>query len=104
MKSGKSLKKSALRNNKNAALKQQDKIENISLNHTLEILKNKGIESSTLTMLNNYFFDMQKVLKNCFEVLKDGGFCFIVVGNSCYKGVPIQTDEILAQETQKIRL
>ncbi len=98
----KKLKKSALRNNKNAALKQQDKIENISLNHTLEILKNKGIESSTLTMLNNYFFDMQKVLKNCFEVLKDGGFCFIVVGNSCYKGVPIQTDEILAQETQKL--
>ncbi len=98
----KKLKKSALRNNKNAALKQQDKIENISLNHTLEILKNKGIESSTLTMLNNYFFDMQKVLKNCFEVLKDGGFCFIVVGNSCYKGVPIQTDEILAQEAQKL--
>ncbi|WQU26306.1 site-specific DNA-methyltransferase [Helicobacter pylori] len=98
----KKLKKSALRNNKNAALKQQDKIENILLNHTLEILNNKGIESSTLTMLNNYFFDMQKVLKNCFEVLKDGGFCFIVVGNSCYKGVPIQTDEILAQEAQKL--
>ena len=72
------------------------------LNHTLETLKNKGIESSTLTMLNNYFFDMQKVLKNCFEVLKDNGFCFIVVGNSCYKGVPIQTDEILAQEAQKL--
>ncbi len=29
-------------------------------------------------------------------------FCFIVVGNSCYKGVPIQTDEILAQEAQKL--
>ena len=26
----------------------------------------------------------------------------IVVGNSCYKGVPIQTDEILAQEAQKL--
>ena len=98
----KKLKKTALRNNKNAALKQQDKIENTLLNHTLETLKNKGIESSTLTMLNNYFFDMQKVLKNCFEVLKDNGFCFIVVGNSCYKGVPIQTDEILAQEAQKL--
>lgn len=98
----KKLKKSALRNNKNAALKQQDKIQNILLNNTLEILKNKDIESSTLTMLNNYFFDMQKVLKNCFEALSDGGFCFIVVGNSCYKGVPIETDEILAQEAQKL--
>lgn len=98
----KNLKKSALRNNKNTALRQQDKIDNALLNQTIEILKNKALESSVLTMLNNYFFDMQKVLKNCFEVLKDNGFCFIVVGNSCYKGVPIQTDEILAQEAQKL--
>ena len=98
----KKLKKSALRNNKNTALQKQDTIDNVLLNQTLEILKNKGTESSTLTMLNNYFFDMQKVLKNCFEALKNGGFCFIVVGNSCYKGVAIQTDEILAQEAQKL--
>ncbi len=98
----KKLKKSALRNNKNANLQKQDVIHNVLLDETLTILKDKNLESSTLIMLANYFFDMQKVLKNCFDILKNNGFCFIVVGNSCYKGVPIKTDEILAQEAQKI--
>lgn len=98
----KKLKKSALRNNKNANLHQEDIIDNTLLNETINILKDKALETSTLTMLNNYFFDMQKVLKNCFESLKNNGFCFIVVGNSCYKGVPVRTDEILALEAQKL--
>lgn len=96
------LKKSALRNNKNANLQKKDILNNALLDETLTILKNKDLELRILTMLTNYFFDMQKVLKNCFDVLKNGGFCFIVVGNSCYKGVPIKTDEILVQEAQKI--
>ncbi|HEB9305959.1 TPA: site-specific DNA-methyltransferase [Campylobacter coli] len=98
----KKLKKSALRNNKNANLLKQDKIDNVLLNETLEALRDKELETSTQTMLSNYFFDMKKVLENCFNVLNENGFCFIVVGNSCYKGVPIRTDEILAQEAQKI--
>lgn len=98
----KKLKKSALRNNKNANLQKTDSINNVLLDETLAILKDRNSESSTLIMLANYFFDMQKVLKNSFDILKNNGFCFIVVGNSCYKGVPIKTDEILAQEAQKI--
>ncbi|RDU62800.1 MULTISPECIES: DNA methyltransferase [Helicobacter] len=98
----KKLKKSALRNNKNANLQKTDSINNILLDETLAILESRNLESSILTMLTNYFFDMQKVLKNSFDILKKNGFCFIVVGNSCYKGVPIKTDEILAQEAQKI--
>lgn len=98
----KKLKKSALRNNKNANLQEQDIIDNVLLNETIKILKYKALEISTLTMLNNYFFDMQKVLKNCFESLKNNGFCFIVVGNSCYKGVPVRTDEILVLEAEKL--
>lgn len=98
----KRLKKSALRNNKNANLQIRDIINNALLDETLAILKERELESSILTMLKNYFFDMQKVLKNCFDVLKKNGFCFVVVGNSCYKGMPIKTDEILAHEAQKI--
>lgn len=45
---------------------------------------------------------MQKLLKNCFDTLKNDGFCFIVVGNSCYKTIPIRTDEIIAGEAEKI--
>lgn len=98
----KKLKKSALRNNKNANLQFNEKIENNLLRATLIKLEKRGLEKSTQTMLNNYLFDMQKVLQNCFDILKNNGFCFIVVGNSCYKAIPIRTDEILAQEAQKI--
>ena len=96
------LKKSALRNNKNARLDSKDSIHNALLHSTLKILQAKGLESSTNTMLQNYFYDMQRVMQNCFKILKTGGYFFIVVGNSSYKGIPIRTDEILAQEAQKL--
>lgn len=98
----KSLKKSALRNNKNSDLNKEEYIENDTLQAILKKLKERQLENSTITMIANYFFDMKQVLKRCYEILKEEGFCFIVVGNSCYKGVPIITDEILAQEGEKI--
>lgn len=98
----KELKKSALRNNKNANLKQNESINNALLNATLKELKSKNLEKATQTMLKNYFYDMKIVLEKCFEMLKNGGFCFVVVGNSCYKGVCVKSDEILAQEAVKM--
>lgn len=96
------LKKSALRNNKNARLDSKDYIDNALLHSALKMLQDKGLESSISIMLQNYFYDMQKVMQNCFKILKNGGYFFIVVGNSSYKGIPIRTDEILAQEAQKL--
>ncbi|MGX2984503.1 DNA-methyltransferase [Helicobacter sp. 23-1048] len=96
------LKKSALRNNKNTNLDVNDFINNQILQTTLKNLKNNELEFNTLTMLKNYFYDLQLVLHKCYKTLKSQGFCFIVVGNSCYKGIPIVTDEILANEAQKI--
>lgn len=96
------LKKSALRNNKNARLDSKDNIDNALLYSALKMLQDKGLESSISIMLQNYFYDMQKVMQNCFKILKNGGYFFIVVGNSSYKGIPIRTDEILAQEAQKL--
>lgn len=98
----KKLKKLALRNNKNANLQTKEHINNALLQESLTKLQEKGLETSTQTMLNNYFFDIQKLLKNCFDTLKNDGFCFIVVGNSCYKTIPIRTDEIIAGEAEKI--
>ena len=98
----KCLKKSALRNNKNSNLNANECIKNEILQKTLQNLQSKGLEQSTITMLKNYFYDMKIVLQKCFELLKNGGFCFIVVANSCYKGVPVKSDEILASEAEKI--
>ena len=42
-------------------------------NETLAILESRNLESSILTMLTNYFFDMQKVLKKIKKTLACGG-------------------------------
>lgn len=95
-------KKGALRNNKNSSLNPNEFINNNLLNSTLKKLESINLENSTIIMLKNYFYDMKLVLQNCFKILKNKGFCFIVVGNSSYKGVPIKTDEILIDEAKKL--
>lgn len=53
-------------------------------------------------MIYGYFDDMFNVIDNCYKVLKDGGFCAIVVGNSAYGGIVLPTDLILAEYAEKI--
>ena len=53
-------------------------------------------------MIYGYFNDMFNIIDNCYEVLKKGGFCAIVVGNSAYGGVVLPTDLILAEYAEKI--
>lgn len=47
--------------------------------------------------LRGYFDDMSAVLAGCREVLRDGGECHVVVGNSAYAGVIVPTDSLLAR-------
>lgn len=53
-------------------------------------------------MLNGYFYDMEKIIANSFHILKKGGYCVIIVGNSAYSGHIIKTDEILSSIGEKI--
>ena len=48
-------------------------------------------------MLVLYFNEMQNLLINLRQKLKDNGYVAIVVGNSAYGGIPIATDLILAE-------
>ena len=48
-------------------------------------------------MLSEYFFDMEKVLKNAYKALQDKGVCVVVIGNSAYSGIVIETDKILCK-------
>lgn len=98
----KKLKKSALRSNKNANINNADKIENSILQIAIKSLETTTIETSVISMINNYFYDMKEVLKNMYTVLNDNSYMFIVVGNSFYKTIPIITDEILIEEAEKI--
>ena len=53
-------------------------------------------------MLNEYFFDMEKVINSAYEVLRENGYCVIVVGNSAYSGIVIETDLILLKIAKNI--
>lgn len=53
-------------------------------------------------MLRLYYDDMFRVIDNCCCVLKNGGFCCIVIGNSAYGGVIFPADLILADYAEKI--
>ena len=53
-------------------------------------------------MLNGYFADMEEVLRQIYDSLKEGGRCAIVVSNSAYAGIVIPTDVFLAKIAEKI--
>ena len=68
------------------------------LNRQIEKLNEKKLWDKKIpTMLKNYFNDMFKIIDYSYLKLKKDGFCAIVVGNSCYGGVIIPSDLILAK-------
>lgn len=68
------------------------------LNRQIEKLSEKKLWDKKIpTMLKNYFNDMFKIIDYSYLKLKKDGFCAIVVGNSCYGGVIIPSDLILAK-------
>jgi site-specific DNA-methyltransferase (adenine-specific) len=48
-------------------------------------------------LIRGYFSDMAQILTRCRRVLRSGGTCFVVVGNSAYGGVIIPTDALIAR-------
>lgn len=48
-------------------------------------------------MIRGYFDDLHIFFEQVQRVLRPGGTIFMVVGNSCYKGMPIPTDLLLAE-------
>jgi hypothetical protein len=52
-------------------------------------------------LIRGYFTDMARILQCSRRVLKRGGACFVVVGNSAYGGVIIPTDSLIARLGQK---
>jgi site-specific DNA-methyltransferase (adenine-specific) len=49
------------------------------------------------TLLRGYFSDMAAILGTCRRLLRPGGRCFVVVGNSAYGGVIVPTDALIAR-------
>lgn len=72
-------------------------------NQLLPLLKEQKLWTNRIPeMLNGYFADMEEILKQTYQVLKEKGKCAIVVSNSAYAGVIIPTDVFLALIAEKI--
>lgn len=73
------------------------------LDQLLEELNTKKLWNKNIPlMLEMYFSQMFELLLKIYKVLKTGGFCSIVVGNSSYGGVVFPTDLLLAKFAQKV--
>lgn len=53
-------------------------------------------------MINDYFYDMHKVLYNSYRYLKKNGLIYIDIGDSIYGGIHIPTDLILIEIARNI--
>lgn len=56
------------------------------------------------SMIRGYTSDLYTVLRNVVDILKDEARLFIVEGNSCYGGIPIPFDLILADAAAELDL
>lgn len=63
--------------------------------NTIQQLKAKHLR--TAKEMTNYFNDMQKVAVEMHRILRDGGRAFIVIGNTTYKNIKIESAEIFGE-------
>ncbi len=102
------LKKSAMRSNMNAKLINNEiSSKSILLNDTLlelskKIKNNEIKEKRLIIMLNNYFYDMEKLLLNSFNKINKNWIICIVVANSWYWWTVVETDNIIKEIAESI--
>lgn len=72
-------------------------VENVSslANETIKKISEKHLR--TAKEMSNYFSDMAAVSDEMFRILKVGGKAFIVIGNTTYKNVKINSAEIFEE-------
>ena len=82
----------------------RDYDEEISyVNDFVELIDKDSLWDSRIPKaVQGYFIDMKRILTALYKVLKPGGKCVIVVGNSAYSGIIIPTDALLAKISSKL--
>jgi len=102
------LRKSAFTSNLNANLNQNVSIDDSNsvskiLFNTLLLLQEKDLWNKNIPkMLNLYFSEMNEFLNSLYQKMKFGGTIGIVIGNSSYGGIPILSDLIVSQISEKV--
>jgi len=102
------LRKSAFTSNLNANLNQNVSIDDSNsrskiLFNTLLLLQEKDLWNKNIPkMLNLYFSEMNEFLNSLYQKMKFGGTIGIVIGNSSYGGIPILSDLIVSEISEKV--
>ena len=100
----KNLRKKAIRSHLSSNLVNDDySIDNSPfLRNLIQKLNEKKLWDKKIPiMLKNYYNDMFKIIDDCYKLLKNEGFCTIVIGNSAYGGIVFPTDLILAEYAKR---
>ncbi len=99
----KDLRKNSLHSHLNGDLSKEVQQKSATLEKLLTKLKEKELWDKKIPrMLQLYYDDMFRVIEECYRVLKEKGFCCIVVGNSAYGGIVFAADLILAEYAEQI--
>ncbi len=102
------LRKSAFTSNLNANLNQNVSIDDSNsrskiLFNTLLLLQERDLWNKNIPkMLNLYFSEMNEFLNSLYQKMKFGGTIGIVIGNSSYGGIPILSDLIVSEISEKV--
>lgn len=93
----------AMRSHVNSKFDHRITNQNSDVNLVAELISAFNIWNKNIPdMLRGYFDDMEKLLKNIFQVLSKDAKCFIVVANSGYKGILVPTDLLIADIAKKM--
>lgn len=72
--------------------KKLEKNEIDQLNEIIENLEENNYDKRIPRLVEHYFYDMQKVFKNLYKILENGGNFYFDIGDSIFNNVHIPTD------------
>ena len=88
----------ALRSHVNSSFDHSIANLNSSVDDIADLLTSYNLWNKNIPdMIRGYFDDMTQIMKNLYTVSKPGAEVHIVVANSCYKGILVPTDLLLAE-------
>ncbi len=77
-------------------LSDVEKLNETARNIILQ-LRQTDVPASKIHSITRYFLDLQQTAEKCSRMLHPGGMAFFVIGDTEYKGVPVQNSKHLIQ-------
>jgi hypothetical protein len=99
------LRRGSLRSHVQINLPEEEVLDIMSLKKVIKDLTRSSKvlwNPNIVRMIKGYFVDLNNIMTALYKKLMTGGRVYIVVGNSFYNNVPVETDLILAEMSQNL--